>query len=727
MALSKDGKQVAFRDQRNPQWNSPNDRAQGPWRVFDLVRRKWINPADFKGQGRARLTCERLDRQTGHGPRDSSGTSSRRTRKLPLPLHDTKREGVPFCWTFLPPTDTQPLRLAVGHLWGVSIYELTETSAKLVRLLTGHQGYVTALAASADGSYLVSASMDQTLSGWNLNDWPSQAALGASFEIKGDKLVVTKVDIGSPGWEAGLVKDDEVVNFYFDANPVDNGPQAWLKRLENPQPGTEHGFVIRRKGIDKPFSLKTTVRQRPIWRFFPTRNNEWVLWMWQGSYYDTSTKGDSYIGWVVNSADENREPAFYRAEQFRALYERADVLDNLLGSHDVEAALSEATEGNLLPPKFDANEPPFAALKLAAETTKTDDVQVTLTATPHGTNPDYQPVRTELWINDFRLEEDTQPGRWARDGTAYRKTVTIPNAKVRPGNNVLTFQIYNRVGGRTESVKTLLCTRPPAIPRLWGISVGVNDYGKIKTGPGGRGKLINLVVACKDAESIQKSWLAQTMLYKEGTDMFLRLDGDAKRADILAKMDELAKKVGPEDTCVIFLAGHGVFVEHKATKDEPPRTTWLFCCPNYDVTRPEETGITSEVLYAKLAAIPGRKLVILDACHSGEAAANPVRSLVPGGQGPIIIASCDRNQSAYEDPKVKKHGLFTYALLPGGRGTRVPDADKKKDVLDANDLHQYARQQMPQLLEGVKASKFAQVPILFAPKESELFPVVRVK
>ena len=188
----------------------------------------------------------------------------------------------------------------------------------------------------------------------------------------------------------------------------------------------------------------------------------------------------------------------------------------------------------------------------------------------------------------------------------------------------------------------------------------------------------------------------------------------------------MAKNVNvrPEDTCIIFLAGHGVFVEHKGKT-----STWLFCCPDYDTTRPEETGITSEVLYEKLAAIAGRKLVILDACHSGEAAANPVRKLVPGGRGPIILASCDRNQSAFEDPKNadpnKQHGLFTYALLQVVEGKYPPD--NKRDELDAYDLHQYAQQQMPQLLKGVGASAFAQVPILFAPKDSKPFPVVRVK
>src|SRR5438477_7025550 len=106
---------------------------------------------------------------------------------------------------------------------------------------------------------------------------------------------------------------------------------------------------------------------------------------------------------------------------------------------------------------------------------------------------------------------------------------------------------------------------------------------------------------------------------------------------------------------------------------------------------PESSSITSDILYEKLAAIQGRKVVILDACHSGEAAANPVRSLVPGGQGPIIIASCDRNQSSFEDPKDKKHGLFTYALIEA-LGDKFGDADTdNKGELDPRKLYLYTR------------------------------------
>src|SRR5262249_45827845 len=145
-------------------------------------------------------------------------------------------------------------------------------------------------------------------------------------------------------------------------------------------------------------------RQRPLWRFLPTRDGEWVLWMWRNSFYDTSTRGDFFIGWHVNSSDLDREPAFYRAEQFRKHFERPDVIDKLLLTHDVRAALHLVSDTPLRQ-RFDDREPPAVQVELGA-VRPGQDVQATVRVTPHGDNPDFQPHTAELWINDHRV------GKW---------------------------------------------------------------------------------------------------------------------------------------------------------------------------------------------------------------------------------------------------------------------------------------------------------------------------
>jgi hypothetical protein len=101
----------------------------------------------------------------------------------------------------------------------------------------------------------------------------------------------------------------------------------------------------------------------------------------------------------------------------------------------------------------------------------------------------------------------------------------------------------------------------------------------------------------------------------------------------------------------------------------------------------------------------------VDACQSGEAAASPVRVLVPGGQGPIVMAACDRNQKSYEDPKLK-HGLFTYAILEA-LGEHFKQADINGDKqLDAAEIYNYTRSRMPALLKQIGLKEHEQVPVM---------------
>jgi uncharacterized caspase-like protein len=213
---------------------------------------------------------------------------------------------------------------------------------------------------------------------------------------------------------------------------------------------------------------------------------------------------------------------------------------------------------------------------------------------------------------------------------------------------------------------------------------------------------------------MSKAWAAQE--YYEGVDTLLHLDEKATRKELLAALDELARRAGPDDRCVVFLAGHGAFW------DRGGQNTFLFCCPHYDPATPAETGLTSEVLCEKLAAIPCRKLVLLDACHSGEAA-NPVRQLTPGGQGPTVMAACDRNQSSYEN-KEFGHGLFTYAILEalGPRFKAAASDPRRPGQLHAADLYCYTRTRLPQLLRQIPLPENQQVPILYSPPDADDAP-----
>ena len=106
--------------------------------------------------------------------------------------------------------------------------------------------------------------------------------------------------------------------------------EAALQALQEAEAGQELYLAGSIPGGGKLFEQKTDLRDRPLWRFFPSRDGEWVLWRWQDFHYDTSTRGDYRIGWHRNNwqrtaADKlefnvKGTPWFYKAEQFRHSY-----------------------------------------------------------------------------------------------------------------------------------------------------------------------------------------------------------------------------------------------------------------------------------------------------------------------------------------------------------------------------------------------------------------------
>jgi WD40 repeat protein len=737
VAVSKSGEQVAFQDRRDATSADPNRRGKGDWRAFDVVKRKWVEAGDFKPA--EQLTTDGGWTVEPHPTNPRRLIAVNKQGKKFLLENFEKLEEFPNCYTFIPATDSKPTRLAVGHYWGLSLYELTDKGPRRTRVYAGHQGEVMALAASADGSWVVSASNDQTLATWNVNDvFKSQPILGAKFAVERvggrDRLLVKKVDLGSPAWEAGLLENDEVIRFVFttDKSTIFETDQsaadrdAALRVLENPVPGREHYFLVRRAGQTLP--LTTTARHRPVWRFFPTRDGEWALWMWRSSFYDCSTRGDSFIGWHVNAPALDQAPKFYPAERFREQLERKDVINRLLENRDVAAALREAEDtDNPQPLSFAALEPPAVTLTLGPNPVKTEDVKVTVTAAALRTNTDYRPERAELWVNDYRVAQWKGVEGWEKKDGQFSRTWTLPNDKLKAGDNVVTFQVYNYRGGRAEVATKVVCQRPRAKPRLFVLAVGVNDYSNVKVG-NARNNLLNLRGASNDAKTFVEQWQRPDDLYAGKPVTIQRLDDKATRDAVLAALKAVADQAGPEDNVVVLFAGHGLFVERKVNKGEAPRSTFVFCGPDFDLTRQLETGLSSEVLYDKLAMIAGHKVVILDACHSGEAAVNPVRGLVPGGLGPVILAACDRNQFSFEfpkdDAKNRQHGLFTYAILQA-LGEKFADADvNHTGVLDAVDLFEYTKKALPGLLKEIKQREHAQQPIIFAP-ESERVPLAK--
>jgi WD40 repeat protein len=721
VGLSPDGRYLGYRTQRERDPSSPNRRGKGAWsRVFDLHKRVWVPAQDF----RPTPPLETCDGWSVEPSKDAYVWNVRGPggQFFALPL-DRTRDGLPRCYTFLRPQGGHGVRLVVGHYWGASIFELGRGKPlAAARMLIGHQGEVTSLATTPKQDVLVTASRDQTIAAWSLADWPGQAELGARFSVRLGELRVEEVAAGSPAWEAGLAKGDDITLFAYAAREVKGGPEKWLEKLRRPVPGLECYFRVKRPGPApaKTFDTLTTVRQRPLWRFFPTRQGEWVLWRWRDYYYASSAQGDANIGWQL-SKDIDFTPLFATAAEYR-------------GHFHNPTKVAEAIRNMRFPPErvnLGDLQPPEVKMEVDRREVTDSDLAVTLTVRPRGQLDFHQAERLALWIGDHRF---WPPPGWRSKKGEFQQKVTIPKGRLRNGTNQLTFLCFSGAGTSSRVQQTVTRIGPRRKGKLFVVLVGIIDFTKARPLPRNTSSpFANLpgvgidLVRLRDAWENQKGRVYGDVVIEELKDQAVT------PAAVRAVLRKVARQAGPEDLLVLCLNGHGY--SQGIESDDPGKFrkgTFTFVGPAFDIRRPKETGVTSEQLYEDLSAAPCRKLVLLNACYAGnvDRAANPLWGLAPDGVGPAVLSASDFNQEAWTTES--EGGLFPQAVAEA-LDEKFAVADRSGDgVLDTLELAQYVCRRVPVLLAELKKQedfpakrrKDMQTPVFF-PAEGALerFPV----
>jgi WD40 repeat protein len=754
VALSENGKYLAWKDKLNTNPQAPNDRGTGDWRVFNLegkVRRILPGkPEDFEPVAPIESLSE-WKVQTGGssfrwrilGP----GTDVELSDRTGLYIEHFNQ--IPRCWTFLQPDlkAGKPPRLAVGHMWGVSIYELRPGKVRLARLLNGHESEVMAVAPSANGKLLVTAGRDQTIACWSLEDWPTKSEMGASFTASGGKLAVRKVDPGSPAWEAGLTDGDEVVmvvsidrdrrgGFLYD--PEKQGPARYGFRLPNPRPVTteqvaallanaeparEYLFVTRQGGRTEKHL--TTVRQRPLWRFFPTRKeagSNWVLWRWRDYYYDTNAaEPDRLLGWMVfDERDLKVAPTFHPLSHFSGSGMRGPKGEHK-GFHNPDKVWKFIKSTNQEPEKviFPEIEPPEVRLRVEAppDAKKKQPLVLRATARPRNPGEKQKLSRVVLWLDDFQYRALTPNA----DGVIDEQ-VTIPLDRLRASRNVITLSAFNNEGGRGQDTVVRFFEDPSrGKPVLHALCVGLNDYSKVKNFEG----LHNLSFSEADAESLLQVFRQhkESAVYSDAkvTPLF---GPRATRANILAELEKIRQSARPDDWVVLFLSGHG---KETTTDDSYEPYSFAYISADSDQKRPA-TLLKARDLMEELSKIPCRKLILLDACHSGEVVDDPVRALNQDGPYFLIFAACKGHESALEpDPKKTagiprlsklKHGLFTEGLLDAlGAPEKLASGARRERAVTGTEVANRVKRKVDDLLRLLHAEG-QQTPV-FEPRSDD--------
>lgn len=165
-------------------------------------------------------------------------------------------------------------------------------------------------------------------------------------------------------------------------------------------------------------------------------------------------------------------------------------------------------------------------------------------------------------------------------------------------------------------------------------------------------------------------------------------DRNASRRAVLAALDAAAREARPEDLFVFYFSGHG-FQEAAAGGVEADGLD-EFLAPYDSTSKGTARDISDDELAARLRAVPGRILVVIDSCHAGGFAED-----LRDGVRVTGFFACAEDEEAVEDQRTRR-SLFTRFFIDGLDGAADADAD---GAVTAGELHRHLRR-IPDLKEG---------------------------
>jgi Caspase domain len=417
--------------------------------------------------------------------------------------------------------------------------------------------------------------------------------------------------------------------------------------------------------------------------FVEPQSRKWVAWTPSG-YYMASAGGEDLIGWHVNRGWA-QEADFFPASQFRAQYNRPDIVRLVLKTGDETEAVRRAnlTADRAVPAKpLGAALPPVVTI--ASPTGGAhfagDSVEVAYALRSLSD----QPIdRLEAFADGEKVPVAGFQTTSAREAQG-RVVVTVPRK-----STVVSLITYS---GDLPSApaKVSLVYDGPAVdllkPKLYALLVGVTGYDNPDYN--------NIHFSAHDADDLAKALMAQKSgLYGDVQVKLIndrsRPDADPTRSNVENGLYWLQHAATSRDLAVVFLSGHGYL--------DPKQKFW-FLTREADLARLRTTAISNDDLLDLVASIPGKKVLFVDACHSGSAMTlglkatdtapdmnKFVNDFSTAGSGVVVFAASTGTELAKEDVKWDSHGAFAKALIDAiGEGRAAIDRSGQitTDLLD---------------------------------------------
>jgi WD40 repeat protein len=559
------------------------------------------------------------------------------------------------------------------------------TTGREIRTFSGHSNWVLTLSFSPDGRQVISGSSDRSIKLWDTTtgreirsfSGHSGEIVSVSFSPDGRQILSGSKDRTVKLWDSttgreirtfsGHYNEVNSVSFSPDGRQILSGSKDCTARIWDVSTGKEIAQFVSFSGNDTQLAVATRGLTVETQSAATSNEGEWLS-MTPDGYYQASPRGDRYLNVRINNT-------VFGIDSYRSTFYNPDVVQARLQGRPDPASKANVTiqqAANFSPPQVTIQSP----ANFSTTNTATANLSVAIV-------DQNQPIKNIKILVNGRLvgpnelsgvrgTSGLQPQKASLTVTGNQKTVNfILPVNLDPGRNIIEVVAFNGYSENQRLPVEVTFNAPagqrPALPNLWILAVGVNNYQD--------SSISNLNYCVADAKGVISSLKAQEGRRYAKVNSLLLADGEtlAPTADNIRKNLNFLDQAGERDVVLLFLAGHGVsdnagkflFLPHDTRR-------------NANNTINEATTFTDSDI-VKLLDRAGNLLVFIDACNSGGVDSDRlVRSLMETNA--FVFTASRGTEYSYEDPKLG-HGFFTYGIMEGLKGPVAAQAQGNVTVL----------------------------------------------
>ena len=346
-----------------------------------------------------------------------------------------------------------------------------------------------------------------------------------------------------------------------------------------------------------------------IYTFIIFTDNDYAIILPEGYYYISSRTDAKYLNFNLH----NR---LYNFSQFDLQYNRPDKVMQAIGSKDIamitayhKAWLDRITKSGFTEEKLSTNELHVPEVIFQSDTISSITKEKELNLNISFSDSLYKISRYNIFINDVPLN--------GMNGKVFVQPANSLHVSqlvlLSEGENKIEVSCTNEKGIESRKETFYINYKPEQlrIHKTYFIGIGINQYSQ-------HSSFKDLNYCVKDIRDLAAAFREK---FKDDIVIDTLIDSMVTKENILALRQKLLQ-TNVDDKVIVSFSGHGMV-------DPNDQNEFYFVTGKTDVSNPSQYGISYAQLEDLLDSIPARKkLMLLDACHSGESDENELSNTV---------------------------------------------------------------------------------------------------